>query len=192
MVPNGKVKNTNFVTLIKFYIWSNGQLFIWKSLNHSILNFERIHSHSPVFRTVGCLDWERHEYQYCSTHQDTHLICRPFLYLTKCWEGVVENPQFSHIVSYSLCEIQDLVGIVYVNFLKWKKCLYKKFGSLWSLTSWNSNFFHLKSSNGSFDQVWPKLVLDFKHMCIRLAQIYPWKNGQYIKCISWWSLTTLY
>ena len=25
-----------------------GQLFIWKSLNHLILNFERIHSHAAV------------------------------------------------------------------------------------------------------------------------------------------------
>ena len=47
--------------------------------------------------------------------------------LTKCWKGVVENPQFSHIDS--LREIQDLVGIVYLNFVKWKNCLYKKFGS---------------------------------------------------------------
>ena len=46
-----------------------------------------------------------------------------------CWEGVVENPQFSHIVSYSLSEIQDLVSIVYLNFLKGEKGLYKKFGS---------------------------------------------------------------
>ena len=176
MVQNGKVMNTKFVTLFKFYIWSNGQLFTWKSLNHSFLNFERIHSHAPLLRTLGGLDWERLEYQYFSTHQDTRLICRPFLYLTKYWEGVVENPQFSHTVSYSLCEIQDLVGIVHLNFLKWKNCLYKKFGSLWSLTSWNSKFFHLKSSNGSFDQVWPKPVLDFKHMCIGLAQIYP--NGK--------------
>ena len=40
-------------------------------------------------------------------------------------EGVVENPQFSHIVSHSLCEIQDLVSIVYLNFPKWKNGLYK-------------------------------------------------------------------
>ena len=52
-----------------------------------------------------------------------------FLHLTECWEVVVENPQFSHIVSYSLCEIQDLVSIVYINFLKRKNDLYKKFGS---------------------------------------------------------------
>ena len=129
MVPNGKVMNTKLVTLIKFYILCNGQLFTWKSLNHSILNFERTHSHAPVFRTVDGLNWESHEYQYCSTHQDLHLIYRPLLLLTKCWEGVVENAQFSDIVSYSLCEIQDLVCIVYLNFLKCKNCLYKKFGS---------------------------------------------------------------
>jgi len=173
MVPNVKVMNTKFVTLIKFYIWSNGQLFTWKSLNHSILNFKRIHSHAPVFGTLDGVNWERHEYQYCSTHQDLHLIYRPLLHLTKCWEGVVENPQFSHIVSYSLYEIQDLVGIVYLNFLKWKNCLYKKFGSWWSLTTWCSKHFHFKSSNGSFDQVWPKSVLDFKHMWLGLVQIYP-------------------
>jgi hypothetical protein len=27
------------------------------------------------------------------------------LHLTKCWQSVVENPQFPHILSYSLCEI---------------------------------------------------------------------------------------
>jgi len=43
---------------------------IWPSLKHSILNFERIHSHAPVFRTLDGLDWKSHEYQYCSTHQD--------------------------------------------------------------------------------------------------------------------------
>ena len=129
MVPNGKVMNTKFVTLIKFYIWSNGQLFIWKSLNHSILSFERIHSHASIFGTLDGLKWKSHEYQYCSTHQNIHLIHRPFLHLTKFWEGVVENPQLTHIVSYSLCEIQDLVGIVNLNFLKWKNCVYKKFRS---------------------------------------------------------------
>jgi len=61
-----------------------------------------------------------HEYQYCSTHKDLHLIYRQFLHLTKCWDGVIENPQFSHIISYSICEIHDLVSIVYLNFLKWK------------------------------------------------------------------------
>ena len=126
MVPNGKVMNTKFVALIKFYIWSNGQLFFWKSLNHSILNFERIHSHTSVFGTIDGLKWKSHEYQYCSTHQNLHFIYRQFLNLTKFWEGVVENPQLTHIVSYSLCEIQDLVGIVNLNFLKWKNCLYKK------------------------------------------------------------------
>ena len=45
----------------------------------------------------------------------------------------------------------------------------------------------------SFDQVWPIPVLDFEQMCLGLAQIYPnGKNGQYIKCRSWWSLKTLY
>jgi len=121
--------NTKSVTLIKFYIWSNGQLFTQKSLNHSILNFERIHSHTLVYGTLDGLDSKCHEYQYFSTHQDLHLIYRPILNFTKCWEGVVGNQQFSHIVSYSLCEIQDLVGIVSLNFPKWKKCLYKTFGS---------------------------------------------------------------
>ena len=125
MVSNGKVMNTKFVTLIKFYILSNGQLFIWKSLNHSTLNFERIHSHASVFGTPDGHEWKSHEYQYCSTHQNLHLIYRPFLHLTKFWEGVVENPQLTHIVSYSLCEIQDLVGIVNLNILKWTNCVYK-------------------------------------------------------------------
>ena len=125
MVPNGKVMKKKFVTLIKFYIWSNGQHFIWKSLNLSILNFDRIHSHTSVFGTLDGLEWKSHEYQYCFTHQNLHLIYRPFLHLTKCWEGVVENPQLTHIVSYSLFEIQDLVGIVNLNFLNWKDCLYK-------------------------------------------------------------------
>jgi len=110
--PKWKSYEYKVCTLIKFYIWYNGQLFTWKSLNHSISNFETIHSHAPVFGTLDGLDWESHEYQYCSTHQDLHLIYRPFLHSIKCWEGVVENPQFSHIVSYSLCEIQDLVGTV--------------------------------------------------------------------------------
>ena len=145
MVPNGKVMNTKFVALIKFYILSNGQLFFWKSLNHSILNFERIHSHGPVFGTLEGPDWKSHEYQYCSTHQNLHFIYRPFLHFTKFWEGVVENPQFSHIVSYSLCEIQDLVSIVYLNFLKWKNCVYKKFRSWWYLTTWYSIFFVLSN-----------------------------------------------
>ena len=112
--------NTKFVTLIKLYISSNGQLFIWKSLNHTILNFERIHSHTSVFEILDGLDWKSHEYQYCSTYQDLHFIYRLFLHLIKCWKSVVENPQFSHIVSYSLCEIQGLVSIVYLIFLKWK------------------------------------------------------------------------
>jgi len=96
MVPNGKVMNTKFVALIKFYILSNGQIFFWKSLNHSILNFERIHSHASVFGTLDGLERKSHEYQYCSTHQNLHLIYRPFLHLTKCWEGVVQNPQLTH------------------------------------------------------------------------------------------------
>jgi hypothetical protein len=58
--------NTKFVSLIKTYIWPNGQLFICKSLNHSILNFERIHSQTPVFGTLDGLDLKSHEYQYCS------------------------------------------------------------------------------------------------------------------------------
>jgi len=144
MVANGKVMNTKFVTLIKFYIWSNDQLFTLKSLNHSILNFKRIQSHAPVLGTLDGLEWKSYEYQYCSTHQDLYLIYRPFLHLTKCWESVVENQHFSHIVSYSLCEIQDLMGIVYLNYLKWKICLYKKFGSWWSLTTLYSNVFHFK------------------------------------------------
>ena len=117
---------------------------IWSSLKHSILNFERIHSHTPVFGTLDGLDWKSHEYQYCSTHEDLHLIYRPFLHLTMCWEGVVENPQFSHIISYSLCEIKDLVSIVYLNFLKWKNGLYKKFGSWSNRTTWYSNVFYFK------------------------------------------------
>jgi hypothetical protein len=118
MVSNGKLMNTKFVPLIKTYIRSNGKLFICKSLNHLIFNFERIHSQTPVFGTLDGLDWKIHEYKVCSTHQDLHFIHRPFLHLTKCWQSAVENPQFPHIVSYSLCEIQDLVSIVYLNFFK--------------------------------------------------------------------------
>ena len=99
------------------------------SLKHSNLNFQRIHSHAPVFGTLEGPNYKSHEYQYYSTHQDLHLIYRPFFNLTKCWEGVVQNPQFSHIVSYSLYESQDFVSIVYINFLNWKNGLYKKFGS---------------------------------------------------------------
>jgi len=98
------------------------------------------------------------------------------LHLTKCWEGVVENPQFSNIVSHSLCEIQDLVSIVHLNFLKWKNSLYKKFGSSWSLTTWYSNVLNFKQFSLSFDQVWPKPAFDFKHMCLGLVKIYP--NGK--------------
>jgi hypothetical protein len=118
MVSNEKLMNTKFVPVIKTYIWSNGQLFICKSLNHSTLNFKRIHIQTPVFGTLDGLDWKSHAYQYCSTHQDLHFIYRPFLHLIKCWQSVVEYPQFSHIVSYSLCEIQDLLSIVYLNFFK--------------------------------------------------------------------------
>ena len=75
------------------------------------------------------IEWKRHEYQYCSTHQNLHLIYRPFLHLKNFWEVVVENPQLTHIVSYSLCEIQELVDIVNLNFLKWKSCVHKKFRS---------------------------------------------------------------
>jgi len=117
---------------------------IWPSLKHSILNFEIIHSHAPVFRTLDGLDWKSQETQNCSTHPDLYLLYWPFLHLIKCWEGVVENPQFSHIVSYSLCEIQDSVSIVYLNFLKRKNGLYKKFRSWWSLATWYSNVFHFK------------------------------------------------
>ena len=93
MVPTRKVMNTKFVTLIELYIWSNnGQLSIRKILNQSILNFERIHSHTPVFGTLDGLKWKSQEFQYCSTHQVLHFIYRLFLHLTKCWEGVVENP----------------------------------------------------------------------------------------------------
>ena len=99
---------------------------------------------TSFFGTLDGLKWKSHEYQYCSTHQDLHLIYRPFLYLTKCWEGVVENPQLTHIISYSLCEIRDLVGIVNLNFLKWKNCLYKNFRSWWYLKTWYSIFFPFK------------------------------------------------
>ena len=44
MPSNGKLMNTKFVILIKTYIFSNGHIFIWKILDHSILKFERIHS----------------------------------------------------------------------------------------------------------------------------------------------------
>jgi len=44
------------VILIKFYIWSNANLFTWKSFKHWILNFERIHSHTLVFRTLDGVD----------------------------------------------------------------------------------------------------------------------------------------
>jgi hypothetical protein len=137
--------------VIKTYIWSNGQLFICKSLNHSILNFERIHSQTPVFETVDGLNWKSHEYKYCSTHQDLYFIYRPFLHFIKCWQSVDENLQFSHIVLYSLCEIQDLVSTVYLNFLNRKNGLYKKFGSWWTLTTWYSKVFYFKSFSLSFD-----------------------------------------
>jgi len=117
------------------------KLVMWPSLKHPILNFERIHSHTPVFGTLECVDLKSQEYQYCSTHQYLHLIYRPFLHLSKCWWGLVENLQFSLIVSYSLCEIQDLVSSVYLNFLKLRNGLYKKFRSWWSLTTWYSNVF---------------------------------------------------
>jgi len=149
--PNGKwtmyqmlilmISNSFVFKIVSFEVI---KCVIRPSLKHSILNFERIHSHAPVFRTLEGLNKKSHEYQYCSTHQDLHLIYWPFLHLTKCWEGVVEYSQFSHIVSYSLCEIQDLVSIVYLNFLKWKNGLYKKFGSWWSLTTCYSNVFHFK------------------------------------------------
>ena len=117
-----------------------GHVTMFEALNFEFWNN---YSRTPVFRTLEGLDLKRHENQYISTHQDLHFIYRPFLHLTKCWEGVVEKPQFSHIVSYSLCEIQDLVIIVFLNFLKWKNGIYKKFGSWWSLTTWYSNLFIL-------------------------------------------------
>ena len=60
---------------------------------------------TPFDRTLDGPKWKSHEYQYCFTHQNIHLIYRPFLHLIKFWEGVLENAQLTHIVSYSLCEI---------------------------------------------------------------------------------------
>ena len=91
MASNRKLMNTKFLPLIKTYISSSGHIFIWKSLDHSILKFERIHSEMLIFRTMDGLKWKTHEYQYCSTHQDLHFIYRPFLHLTKCWQSVVQN-----------------------------------------------------------------------------------------------------
>jgi len=39
-----------------------------------------------------------------------------------------------------------------------------------------SKSFHFKQFSLLFDQVWPKSILDFKQMCLGLAQIYP--NGK--------------
>ena len=144
MASNGKLMNTKFDPPIKTYIFSNDHILIWKILDQWILKFENIHSETLIFRTMDGLKWKTHEYQYCSTHQDIHFIYRPFLHLTKFWEGVVENPQLTHIVSYSLCEIQEFVGIVNLSFLKWKSCVYKKFRSWWYLTTWYSKFFYFK------------------------------------------------
>jgi hypothetical protein len=168
--------NTKFVPLIKVYIFSNGHIFIWKSLNHSILKFERIHRETLVFGTMDGLKWKTHEYQYCSTHRDLHFIYRLFLHLTKCWQSVVQNPHFRLIVSYSLCEIQDLVSIVYINFSKWKNSLYKNIRSWWALTTWYSKDLNSKSFSLSFDQVWPKRVFEFKNMWMGLDLIYPDEN----------------
>ena len=82
--PKWKSNEYKVFALIQFYILSNGQYFFWKSLNHSILNFERIHNHASVFGTLDGLEWKSHEYQYCFTRQNLHLIYRPFLHLTKC------------------------------------------------------------------------------------------------------------
>ena len=49
------------------------------------------------------------------------------------------------------------------NISKWKNRQYIKYRSWWSLTTLYSNFFHLKSSNGPFDQVWPKSKHWFLH-----------------------------
>ena len=152
MASNRKFMNTKFVPLIKTYIFSNGHNFIWKSLDHSNLKFERIHSVTLIFRTMDDLKWKTHEYQYCSTHQDLHFIYRLFLHLTKSSQSVVQNPHFPRIVSYSLCEIQHLVSIIYINFSKWKNSVYKKFGYWWALTTWYSKDFHSKSFSPSFDQ----------------------------------------
>jgi len=43
MVSNRKVMNTKFVTIIKFYIWSNGQLFTYSFIQFSqFLNFTKL------------------------------------------------------------------------------------------------------------------------------------------------------
>ena len=123
----------------KFFSFQVIKWVIWPSLTKvKALVFRNTH----FDRTLDGLEWKSHEHQYCSTHQNLHFIYIPFLHLRKFWEGVVENPQLTHIVSYSLCEIQDLVGIVNLNFLKWKNCVYKKFRFWWYLTTWYSKFFH--------------------------------------------------
>jgi len=152
IASNGKLMNTKFIPLIKVYILSNTHNFIWKRLDHSIFKSVRIHSKTLIFGTMDGLKWKTHEYQYCSTHQDLHFIYSPFLHLTKCSQSVVQNPHFPRIVSYSLCEIQDFVSIVYINFPKWTNGLYKKFGYWWALTTWNSKDFHSKSFSPVFDQ----------------------------------------
>jgi len=55
MASNGKLMNTKFVPLIKTYIFTNGHIFIWKSLDHSILKIVIIHNETLFFRTMDGL-----------------------------------------------------------------------------------------------------------------------------------------
>jgi hypothetical protein len=161
MTSDSKVMNKKFIHLIKIHIWFNGQLFTWEGLDHSNFEISNFHGYTHVFDTLDGPSSESHEYQVWSTHQDLHLIHRTFFHLTKRYESAVLNPQVSHIVSWSMCGIQDFVTIVYQHFLKCKNVLCIECVSWWSLTSLHSKVLHLCLFSVLFDQGWPCLALDF-------------------------------
>jgi len=60
--------NTKNIKIIKIYIWYNGHLFIWQSLNNLNFEFWNFHTYMLVFKTLDGLNSKSHEYQDWSTH----------------------------------------------------------------------------------------------------------------------------
>jgi len=68
MVSTTKVKNTKNIKIIEIYIWYNGELFIWQSLNNLNFEFLNFDTYMVVFKTLDGLNSKNHEYQDWSTH----------------------------------------------------------------------------------------------------------------------------
>ena len=105
--------NTKFVKLKNIYNFCFGQLSIWESLDGSNLWFLNFDAYKLVFGTLDCLQLKSFEYQVCSAHQDIQSLYRPFFYLRKFEQNVVQISQVCDIVLESLCEIQEFVTSVW-------------------------------------------------------------------------------